>query len=88
MNPTRTSTTIMTDLNGHRFVTYAGMSRILGEHGFTPDQGTAPTLEAHARVSDYDQLTADDWDPATSFESEMGIRHQYKLADVYAWLGY
>ena len=76
MNPTRTSTTIMTDLNGHRFVTYAGMSRILGEHGFTPDQGTAPTAEA------------DDWDPATSFDSEMGIRHQYKLADVYAWLGY
>jgi hypothetical protein len=87
-DPARTSTAILTDINGRTFVTYAGMSRILKQHGFTPEQGSAPTLEAHNRVKDYDQLTASDWDAATSFNAEVGIKHQYKLNEVLNWLGY
>ena len=71
-------------------LTRSSVIKLLGQHGFKPDQPSLllPESERSTTEVTYDNGWSCVWDMNSTFDAEFGIRETYSTPRVMAWLGY
>ena len=71
-------------------LTRSSVIKLLGQHGFKPDQPSLllPESERSTTEVKYDNGWSCVWDMKSTFDAEFGVRETYTTSRVMAWLGY